>query len=943
MESIIQLPIRERKAIVMQRYLILIVYLLILCNGNAIGNTDSIRIVSIEYCQKYYSTFISKDNPDSVLYYANMLISNYDDLNDTIKKLEYYDQTCDYLIKESQYRMVPDLLKRYISDAEYSGKEYFVARAYFLTGRFFSLANINNEISLEFYNRSLAIFRSNENYDNVALVYYNLGRYYHHIDKKRALDNYLKSVDIDNGQNNYDQLYITYRSLGELYRHEYKDYENGKLFYLKALQVAIENNDSIGMADANTELGCINLQYHITDSVLNYYFKALTYAQLDFTYSHISVFYETIGDLENALYYLLKTDQSKIYGFDNYIPERLLKIAELEEKLGYSDRAIKRYKTYIQAKDSLDRQNKAQEFSELELKFELENIDKENRLREEKAIVELQIQKDIRNSLIIFACFLIIIIFLIYRNYSNKQKTNRKIYEANKKLHEADKMKFRFFNNISHELRTPLTLLVSPLERIAKKNIGPENEQEINTMLKNANKLKGLINQQLDISKIEGKTLSLEKNHHDFNKLFITLTSMFNSLAEDKHINFQVFPENKELVFSFDKDRMGHVITNLLSNALKFTPEGGKVEASAYKKDNSVIMRIKDTGIGISEKDIDSIFERFYQAHNTKGDSYGGTGLGLNIVKEYVELHKGRVSVKSKLGEGSEFIVTVPLDQYLAETDKKSSTELIEVIEEKPTIKSENTYSHRANETILIVEDNKDLRDYLTTIFQDKYKLIEASNGEQGKQMAVNENPDIIISDVMMPVYDGFQFTKYLKSKMETSHIPIILLTAKAQSHDKIVGYQQGADDYVAKPFDEEELKLKVHNILLTRKRYREKFKKNFIINPSMVEAHSLDEKFLLKVTNVVEANISNSSFTVEELCDDLSMSRRSLYGKLKALTDMNPSQFIRTIRLKRAAQLLSQNSGSISEIAFKTGFENTSYFTKCFKETFNKLPSDYS
>ena len=209
--------------------------------------------------------------------------------------------------------------------------------------------------------------------------------------------------------------------------------------------------------------------------------------------------------------------------------------------------------------------------------------------------------------------------------------------------------------------------------------------------------------------------------------------------------------------------------------------------------------------------------------------------------------------------------------------------------------------------------------------------------------MAVNENPDIIISDVMMPVYDGFQFTKYLKSKMETSHIPIILLTAKAQSHDKIVGYQQGADDYVAKPFDEEELKLKVHNILLTRKRYREKFKKNFIINPSMVEAHSLDEKFLLKVTNVVEANISNSSFTVEELCDDLSMSRRSLYGKLKALTDMNPSQFIRTIRLKRAAQLLSQNSGSISEIAFKTGLENTSYFTKCFKETFNKLPSEYS
>jgi signal transduction histidine kinase/DNA-binding response OmpR family regulator len=928
----------------MKRYLIIIVYLLIIYRGTAIGNNDNLGIKSIEYCQKYYSTLISKDNPDSVLYYANILIAQYDDLNDTINKLEYYDQTCYYLIKRYQYRLVPDLLKRYISDAEDSGKEYFIARAYFLAGRFFSLANINNEISLEYYNRSLTIFGSNENYADMALVYYDLGLYYSHKDnnEERALTNYLKSVDINKKQNNYDQLYVTYRSLGELYRHNYKDYENGKTYYLKALQVATENNDSIGMADAYTELGCINAQYNKTDSVLSYYFKALAIVPLDFTYMHISVYYETMGDLENALFYLLKTNQTKIYGFENYIPESLLKIAELEEKLGYPDRAIKRYKKYIQAKDSLDRQIKTQEFSELELKFELENIDKKTSRWQKKVLAELQRQKIIRNSFIIFACFLLIVFFLIYRNYSNKQKANRKIYEANKKLHEADKMKLRFFTNVSHELRTPLTLLVSPLERICKKYTGTEDEQQINTILKNANKLKNLIDQQLDISKIDSKNLALEKDYHDFNKLFITQASMFNSLAEDKHINFQVFPENKELVFSFDKERIGHVITNLLSNALKFTPEKGKVEARTYKNDNSVIMSIKDTGIGIPEKDIDKIFERFYQANNTNGDSYGGTGLGLNIVKEYIELHKGNISVKSKLGEGSEFIVKIPLDQYLAELDKKSSIELLESIEEKTSIKSENNTISRANETILIVEDNKDLRNYLTSIFQERYKVIEASNGELGKQIAVNENPDIVISDVMMPICDGFQFTKYLKSKMETSHIPIILLTAKAQQHDKIAGYQQGADDYISKPFNEEELKLKVHNILLTRKQYREKFKKNFIIKPSTVETHSLDEKFLIQVTNVVETHISNSNFTVEELCNDVSMSRRSLYGKLKALTDMNPSQFIRTIRLKRASQLLSQKAGSISEIAFKTGFENTSYFTKCFKETFNKLPSEY-
>jgi signal transduction histidine kinase/DNA-binding response OmpR family regulator len=929
----------------MKRHLILIVYLLIIYNGTALGNNDSLGIKSIDYCKKFYSTFKSEDKPDSVLHYAYILIAHYDDINDTIKKLEYYEQTCNYLIAKSQYRLVSNLLKSFVSNAEESGKEYFIASAYFQTGRFFSLAKINNEIALEYYNRSLTIFISNENYANMALVYFNLGTYYSLIDGKeeKSLTNFLKSAEISKKQKYYDQLYATYRSLGELYRHNYKDYKNGKKYYLKALQVATENNDSLSMADAYTELGCVNLQYHKTVSVLNYYLKALAIAQMDFTYMHISVFYETMGDLENALLYLLKTNQSKIYGRENWIPERLLKIAELEEKLGYPKRAIKRYKKYIQAKDSLDRRNKAQEFSELELKFELENIDMENSLREEKARAELQRQKVIRNSFIIFACFLIIIIFLIYRNYSNKQKANKKIYEANKKLHEADKMKFRFFTNISHGLRTPLTLLISPLECIAKKNIGTENEQQINSMLKNANTLKNLINQQLDISKIDGENLALKKNHHDFNTLFIRLTSMFNSLAEDKQIDFQIFTENEELVFSFDKERIGHIITNLLSNALKFTPEKGKVEASACKNDHSVIIRIKDTGIGIPEKDIDNVFERFYQANNTTENSYGGTGLGLNIVKEYVELHKGTLSVKSKLGEGSEFIVEIPLDQYRAEADTKSSIELLEAIEEKSDLKSENTTICKAKETILIVEDNKDLRDYLRSIFQEKYTLIEASNGELGKQMAVKENPDIVISDVMMPICDGFQFTKYLKSRMESSHIPIILLTAKAQQQDKIAGYQLGADDYIEKPFNEEELKLKVHNILLTRKQYREKFNKNFIINPSTVEAHSLDEQFLLKVTNVVETNISNSNFTVEELCDDVAMSRRSLYGKLKALTDMNPSQFIRTIRLKRAAQLLSQKAGSISEIAFETGFENTSYFTKCFKETFEKLPSEYS
>ncbi len=738
-------------------------------------------------------------------------------------------------------------------------------------------------------------------------------------------------------------MYDTHRWIAVLYRHKLYKYEESRQYYNNALQVATLINDNIKIADILKEIGCVNLQYNKVDSVLYFYNKSLAVAQkaqdtlsLNSVNIHLSGYYEHIGDYEKSLQFILKVGDNVIHDVNaNWIPEPLLKTAELEQRLGYFEQSATHYERYIYLKDSITKIKRAKDFSLLELKFDLEKKEKENELKDEILTNELSKQKLARNFFMVFSVLLFISIYLLYRNYKTKQM-------ANKQLHEAFKQKLKFFTNISHELRTPLTLLVSPLERIKGIIKDPEAESIVNSMVRNTNKLKDQINQLLDISKIDNKILSIDKGLHDFILLFKSVSTMFNSMAEDKSITYIINIEPEQLFFSYDQERIKHVITNLLSNAFKFTHEGGKIITSVSKVDNNMIFSVRDTGIGIPADDINNIFKRFYQSGNGKNEPYDGTGLGLNIVKEYIEIHEGSITVSSELGKGSEFIVKLSLKQYCIESNENIEKDML--IESHKAIPNKNEIIQVKDnkETMLIVEDSKDLRNYLKIIFQSQYKLFEASNGEDGKQVAIKENPDIIISDVMMPVCDGYCLTEYLKSHIETSHIPIILLTAKATRDDKLTGYNYGADDYIAKPFDEKELELKVSNILKTLKSQKLKYKNTFQFGVSEIVISSIDERFLQNATKIIENNISNINFNIDQLCGEANISRRTMFRKIKALTDMNPSQFIRTIRLKVAEQLLSQNAGSISEIAYQTGFEDPSYFSKCFKEVYKKSPSSY-
>ncbi len=832
-------------------------------------------------------------------------------------------------------------MDKYLKLAEKSENEFHIAKAYLYSADFLMMSDINIPVAFEYLNRSFEIFlRLNDQY-NIAVLYYRFGNYYIESNKKLALDYFLKSAEIKKNNNYRMELLASYKRIAEVYRHYFNDYSNSRLYYEKALEIAREINIPDGIANITIEIGCLNIQYNKTDSVLDYYLLADSILkrighQRDVCISHFGVYYETIKDYKKALYYFSMLTPDFVVKNKN-LPHPPLKTAELFEKLGDYQHAAIFYKKYFHLKDSFQKIQEAKEFAKLELKFELENIEKENQHKLQAQEDMIEKQKVVRNLFILLSFFLVIVIYLVFRNYKNKQ-------QINKKLREAELMKMRFFINISHEFRTPLTLIISPLKRILN-DASAENINKLSElMLRNANKLKNLINQLLHISKIDQGNLILDIGKHDFNLVFNIAASMFYSLAEDKQVNYLVVEEKEGLVFNFDSNRIEQVISNLLSNAFKFTPKGGTIKIQVIKQNDNLIFTVKDTGIGIPQEDINKVFNRFYQSALSVAGNYDGSGIGLSIVKEYVELHKGNIRVNSEINKGTEFIIELPLLGYEEKMIKNEAASYFnnEAQSGKDQEYKQNITPDKQKETILIVEDNKDLRTYLSNCLLVNYNVIESENGSDGIKKAVKWIPDIIISDIMMPETGGYQLLAKVKKDIKTSHIPVILLTAKADQYSKLEALEIGADDYLSKPFDEKELLLRIQNILQNRKRLQEKLRLQFSANPAEINTPSKDEVFLGKLIKIVEDNISNATLDVENLSSQIGLSRQQLFRKLKALINQSKNQFIRTIRLKKARQLLQQNTAGVSEIAYLTGFDNLSYFARKFKEEFKVLPSEY-
>lgn len=599
------------------------------------------------------------------------------------------------------------------------------------------------------------------------------------------------------------------------------------------------------------------------------------------------------------------------------------------------------------ANDSIQKFRQEAALSEWETKFEFERINKENRAKQE----ELVQQKTQRNGALGISILLIIFVLIVFINYRRKQKDNKlllaqknEIESISKRLHEADQAKLKIFTNISHELRTPLTLIIAPLVRLFKKESNESIKQEYSLIIRNARKLQNLIDQLLDIAKIDKAALSINPELHDLKEQVRIIASMFHSLAQEKNIDFKVTISHHDLVFEYDAKRMEQIINNLLSNAFKFTPQDGKISITVTREEEKAIIKINNTGIGITPDNIDKVFDRFFQSNDTRSWHIEGSGIGLSLAKELVELHHGEISIESDPGNWTEFVITIPIQRTSIQTTLSEYHPSIIVVENFHDHKKEISQSDNkiSQETILLVEDNPDLRSYLSRSLSDKYNVIEAADGHEGITQAKKEMPDIIISDVMMPGTDGYQLTSTIRSQVETCHIPIILLTAKIGRDNKIEGLERGADDYIYKPFDEDEIHLKVNNILLNRQKLQESFKKKNLATPSSIEVKSMDEQFIAKLVTVIELNILDNQFSVDVLADNIGLSRQQLYRKLKAISGRTPAEFIRSVRIQRAAQLIAQNAAPIGEIAFLTGFENLSYFSKRFKEEYGVLPSEY-
>ena len=521
-------------------------------------------------------------------------------------------------------------------------------------------------------------------------------------------------------------------------------------------------------------------------------------------------------------------------------------------------------------------------------------------------------------------------------------------------LRNLDHLKSHFFANISHEFRTPLTLILGQVESVMSSSIDSKEKGKLQVANRNARRLLNLINQILDLSKLEAGSMELNAEKQNIILFLKSLLYSFESIAESKKITLKFASETASVPLLFDPDKMEKIICNLISNAIKFTSANGMIKLTVNVVSPFLEIIVKDTGIGIPKDRLSHIFNRFYQVDSSTTREYEGTGIGLALTKELVELHKGQISVNSKEGEGTEFLIYLPLGDL--KTDDNPLTKIYddnfnfdENLKDSEPSKTE-LYSDKKihepfiqqKEIILIVEDNSDVRAYIREQLEMDYSVIEACDGEEGITKAQNEIPDLIITDVMMPKMDGYQFSKNIRKDEKTSHIPIIMLTAKAGIDNKIEGLETGVDAYLTKPFSAKELKVRVKNLIYQRQQLRKRFSKATIIRPSEISALSADQEFLEKTIKVIEANFEDEQFAVEILANKMNMSMSQLNRKLNALVDQPPGQLIRSLRLQRAADLLKQNTGSVAEVCYKVGFNDQAYFSRAFRKQFGCSPSDY-
>ncbi|TVR85764.1 MAG: response regulator [Saprospirales bacterium] len=548
-------------------------------------------------------------------------------------------------------------------------------------------------------------------------------------------------------------------------------------------------------------------------------------------------------------------------------------------------------------------------------------------------------------------CFFTLLIFGLFQ----RVKT---IIREKQELSNVSRLKSRFFANISHEFRTPLTLIMGPTGQLLEREKDPEKKKLLNTSMKYARKMLNMVNDLLELSRSETNNASIRVSKGDFYHFSKGIVLSFETLAEGQNISLSYSSTAEDPELWFDAEKMEAILTNLISNAFKFTEPGGEISVKLSDNPNQLILEVADNGIGIPSEKLDHIFDRFFQAENKVESTIEGSGIGLAIVREFVELHKGSIEVKSEVGQGTTFtlgfikgkkhlvgdVITIESERIQIPEDNQRRDDLY--LEESDEVTSAEkagavlpTQGTAGSATILIVEDNSDVRSYIRSQFKENYHVLEAADGRDGIEMAIEHLPHLIISDVMMPHKNGFELCEILKKDVNTSHIPIVLLTAKSEQNAKLEGLEYGADDYLTKPFNSKELELRVRNLIDNRLHIRKKILQSPELAYHGVKTSPVEREFLQKVSSSIEENLDNPQFGVPALAKKVGLSQAQLNRKLKSLANLTAGKYIQHIRLNKALEMLKTGKYNVSEVGTMIGFNSNAYFVKTFKEQFGQTP----
>ncbi len=861
-----------------------------------------------------------------------------------------------------------------------------------------AFAFVQSDSALAWTQRGHEIAQTIDNLDVKGISHYRMGlAWFNKHDYTTAMNHFLKAIEFLKQTGNEKWIIESEFEIGAICRQR-GDYPCAKKYLDRFYQYYLDQEDGRSIIFALANYNILYEKMNLPDSMIYYGKEALKAAEKYDLPEHLAKLHNNLAgcyvykeDFENAK---IHYDKAREIGFDNDkvahyfsmygLADLYHSLNLLDSSISYANQALEYARSfqdlskeadlnhflaknyylkgdferahdylydYMQLKDSLQTQNNEEVLSQLQVQFETK--EKEAQIAQQ----ELQLQQETNKRYLLIALFSLglllsggVILYLRNRQRNQQREAALKLQfqEAEaEKLRELDQVKSSFFANISHEFRTPLTLILGPLREMEKGTFKGNLSKYRQMMIRNGERLLRLVNQLLELSRLESGHVQINNQPGNLTQLVRSVVFSFESWAMRKQIYYQPqFPEGPIYAY-FDPDLLEKILSNLISNALKFTPEEGRVSFSMQTRPLSdqkmnLLLEVRDTGMGISKDQLERIFDRFYSA-GTAEEDLGGIGIGLALTKELVTLQGGEVTVESEPNQGTTFKVWLPLK--LAEADKvetKHQTLFNNPGEPQVTTAVEGLESLTSSQPIvLIAEDNPDLRAYLKDQLTGSYQVIETTNGQDALEKAITAIPDLVITDLMMPKLDGMAFAKQLKTNEKTSHIPIIMLTARAEQTDKLKGLETGADAYLTKPFDAQELSIRVEKLIEQRRQLRERFAKSN--TPKKIEVakiSALDKAFLTRLTALIEENLDNEDFSIEEMSKAMNMSRSQLHRKVKALTDQSPSVFMRTLRLHRAHQLLQEKAGNISEIAFEVGIPNLAYFSRSFSQQFGYPPS---